>query len=180
MQKINKVLVCVDLSDYSLESIEFALTIAPGETTDIILFNVIDSKDVNIVKDASQHFLEKIDPDTYIKRTQDNRQHIIDKMIEEHFSQVKKQIHILFSVGTPYKAILETITTEKVDLVVIASKGRSNLIGTLHGSTAEKVFRHSPVPVLSVRNREKFSQNPINRRDYNEKYQTNCCRHRFL
>ena len=158
MPNINRILVCVDLSDYSLETIESALTMAPDETTDIILFNVIDSKDVNIVKDASHHFLEKINLDTYIQRTQDNRQRIIDKMIEEHFPQVKKQIHILFSVGTPYKSILETIITEKADLVVIASKGRSNLIGTLHGSTAEKVFRHSSVPVLSVRNREKFSR----------------------
>ena len=40
---------------------------------------------------------------------------------------------------------------EKVDLVVIASKGRSNLIGTLHGSNAENVFRRSLVPVLCVR-----------------------------
>jgi nucleotide-binding universal stress UspA family protein len=158
MQNINRILVCVDLSDYSLETIESALTIAPGEMTDIILFNVIDSKDVKIVEDASQHFSEKFHPDTYIKRTQDNRQRIIEKMIEEHFPQVKRQMHILFSVGTPYKAILETIPTEKADLVIIASKGRSNLIGTLHGSTAEKVFRHSSAPVLSVRNREKFSR----------------------
>lgn len=159
MQNINRVLVCVDLSDYSLETIESALTIARGQKSTIIIFNVIDSKDVNIVKNASHHFPEKIHPDNYIKRTQDNRLHIIEKMIEEYFLQDKKQMNILFSVGTPYKAILETINTEKPDLVVIASKGRSNLIGTLRGSTAEKVFRHSPVPVLSVRNRDKFSRN---------------------
>ncbi len=156
MQNINRILTCVDLSDYSLETVESALTMAPGEMTEIILFNVIDRKDVNIVKDASLHFGQEIDPDNYIKKTQDNRRQLIEKMIDEHFAEVKEQINILFSVGTPYKSILEAITAEEADLVVLASKGRSNLIGTLHGSTAEKVFRHSPVPVLSVRNREKF------------------------
>ena len=65
---------------------------------------------------------------------------------------------IIVRVGTPYKTILEAIETENIDLVVIACKGRSNLIGTLHGSNAEKVFRHSQVPVLSVRNRERFGR----------------------
>lgn len=158
MQMMKRVLTCVDLSDYSLETIESALTFARGQETDIVVFNVIDTKDVNIVENASLHFGEKIHPDNYIKRTQNNRLHFIEKMIEEHFLPDKAKMEILFSVGTPYRAILEAIQTEKIDLVVIASKGRSNLIGTLQGSTAEKIFRHSPVPVLSVRNRAKFNR----------------------
>ena len=157
MKNINRVMVCVDLSDYSLETIESALAIVKGQQAEVLLFNVINSKDVDIVKNVSHHFPEKINPDNYIKRIRTERQQIIEKMIEEHFHDRKVQIKFLFHVGIPYKAILEAIETEKIDLVVIASKGRSDLIGTLHGSTAEKVFRHSPVPVLSVRNREKFS-----------------------
>ncbi len=151
-------MACVDFSDYSLETIESALALGKGQQTEVLLFNVINSKDIDIVKNVSHHFPEKITPENYIKKIQTERQQILEKMIEENFQDHKTKIKILFHVGIPYKAILNVVETEKIDLVVIASKGRSDLIGTLHGSTAEKVFRHSPVPVLSVRNREKFSQ----------------------
>lgn len=158
MKNINRVMACVDFSDYSLETIESALAIVKGQQTEVVLFNVINSKDVDIVKNVGHHFPEIVNPDNYIKGIRRDRQQKIEKMIDEHFQDRKAQINIVLHVGIPYKAILDAIETEKIDLVVIASKGRSNLIGTLHGSTAEKVFRHSPVPVLSVRNREKFSQ----------------------
>jgi nucleotide-binding universal stress UspA family protein len=80
-------------------------------------------------------------------------------MVEKQGDEDKAKMRIHIDVGIPFDAILKTIETEEVDLVVIASKGRSNLLGTLFGSNAEKVFRHSPVPVLSVRSRERFSRN---------------------
>ncbi|MCP3891297.1 MAG: universal stress protein [Desulfobulbaceae bacterium] len=159
MKDINRVMACVDLSDYSKEIIEYALALADGSETVILLFNVINSRDVDSLRTVGHHFPEKINVESYIERVQAERHQIIQEMIEEHFLQYKAQIKILFRVGIPYKTILEAIETEKVDLVVIASKGKSNLIGTLHGSNAEKVFRHSPVPVLSVRDRERFSRN---------------------
>lgn len=158
MKDINRVMACVDFSDYSLETIESALSVVKGQQIEVVLLHVIDSKDVDIVRNVGHHSPEKINPEKYITGIQTERRQIIEKMIEKHFKDHKSRIKILFHVGIPYKAILEIIETEKIDLVVIASKGRSNLIGTLHGSTAEKIFRHSPVPVFSVRNRKKFSQ----------------------
>ncbi len=158
MKKIKRIMVSVDFSDYTIETIASALAIVKGQQTEILLLNVINSKDIDVVKNVSHHFPEKINPENYIKIIQTERQKIMGKMIDENFQDHKAQIKILFHVGIPYKVILDAIQSEKVDLVVIASKGRSNLIGTLHGSTAEKVFRHSPVPVLSVRNREKFTR----------------------
>ncbi len=158
MKTIKRVMACVDFSDYTLETIESALAMTKKQQTDIVIFNVIDSKDVDVVENISHNFPEMISPENYIKGVETERRRLLEKMIMDHFEGHRARLKILFHVGIPYDAILHAIETEKIDIVVIASKGRSNLIGTLHGSTAEKVFRHATVPVLSARNREKFSR----------------------
>ena len=159
MKDIKRVLACVDLSEYSKMVIEYALEFAQGVNTEFLLFNVINDKDIEAVKTLSPHFPGEFNVESYIDSIKAERQQMIQDIIERHFLTEKPQIKILIHVGIPFDAILKAIETENVDLVVIASKGKSNLIGTLHGSNAEKVFRHSLVPVLSVRNRDKFGQN---------------------
>lgn len=70
----------------------------------------------------------------------------------------KLNIEFKIDVGIPSEQILEIIETEGIDLVVIANKGRGNISRFLFGSSAEKVFRHSPVPVVSVSDRKKFER----------------------
>ena len=158
MKDTLRVLACIDLSEYSKMIVEHAVEIVKGLQSEIILFNVIDSKDVAAVEELVPHLSNGLTVERYIERTKTEHHDKILGMIEKDFSLHKEQMRILVHVGIPYDAVLKAIETEKVDLVVIASKGKSNLIGTLHGSNSEKVFRHSPVPVLSVRDPDTFGQ----------------------
>lgn len=158
MKDINRVLTCVDLSDYSKMIVEYALDFVRGLNTEILLFNVVNEIDIDAANTLSPHFPGGFNVENYIERIKAERHMLITEMIDRHFKEEKLQMKILIHVGIPFEAILKAIETENIDLVVIASKGKSNLIGTLHGSNAEKVFRHSTVPVLSVRSREKFGQ----------------------
>lgn len=152
-------MACVDLSDYSEMTIEHAVAAIRGLQSELLLLNVINSRDIEYLNDASAHYSGKFDVEKYIERVKTERHQEINEMIEKKFPADKAKMRILINIGIPFDAILKAIVTENVDLVVIASKGRSNLLGTLFGSNAEKVFRHSPVPVLSVRSRERFSRN---------------------
>ena len=52
------------------------------------------------------------------------------------------------AVGDPAGEILKLIEKENMDIVVLSSHGRK---GTFHfGGVAEKVVKHSPIPVLTV------------------------------
>ncbi len=51
------------------------------------------------------------------------------------------------ATGDPAKEILKFIEKEKVDMVVMASRGRK---GYFFGSVAEKVVKNSPVPVVTI------------------------------
>jgi nucleotide-binding universal stress UspA family protein len=52
------------------------------------------------------------------------------------------------AVGDPAQEILKLIDTEKVDLVVMATRGEKGHFR--FGSVAEKVIKNSPVPVTTV------------------------------
>jgi nucleotide-binding universal stress UspA family protein len=54
------------------------------------------------------------------------------------------------AVGRPVDKILDYISTERIDLVVMGTHGRGAVGHLLVGSVAERIVRRSPVPVLTV------------------------------
>jgi nucleotide-binding universal stress UspA family protein len=57
------------------------------------------------------------------------------------------------ATGDPADAIVRYATELGVDLIVMGTHGRTGLQHVLLGSVAEKVVRHAPCPVLTVRHR---------------------------
>ncbi len=53
--------------------------------------------------------------------------------------------------GTPAECVLETVRRTGADLVVVGTHGRHGLPRAVLGSTAERLVRTSPVPVLVAR-----------------------------
>ena len=56
--------------------------------------------------------------------------------------------------GRPSDVLVESAVAMKASLLVVGAHGRSALEKFLLGSTAERVVRHSPVPVLTVREKK--------------------------
>jgi nucleotide-binding universal stress UspA family protein len=52
-------------------------------------------------------------------------------------------------VGDPYQRIIEA--ARGMDAIVMSTAGRTGLSHLLIGSVAEKVVRHSPIPVVTLR-----------------------------
>ena len=57
----------------------------------------------------------------------------------------------LVVMGNPYREIVQTAEAEKVDLIVMATHGRTGLSHLVMGSVAERVVRTASCPVLTVR-----------------------------
>jgi universal stress protein A len=58
-------------------------------------------------------------------------------------------------LGTPYEEIVKVAKEMEVDLIIIATHGYTGLKHFLLGSTAERVVRLAPCPVLVVREEER-------------------------
>jgi len=71
----------------------------------------------------------------------------LDQVCEKYLNSCPLYIkHI--AVGDPAQEILKLINAEKVDLVVMASRGAKG--NFRFGSVAEKVLKNSPVPVTTI------------------------------
>jgi len=130
---------------------EYAVALARAMMAEIIVLNVINIRELEAIKLAASHHPEQINYDSYVERTKADRFRRVQELISEHFSPDSNKMKTIVTTGIPYKSILEVIDNEKIDIVVQGSKGRGNALDTLLGSHAERVFRHAPVPVLSVR-----------------------------
>lgn len=56
--------------------------------------------------------------------------------------------------GTAHEQLVEYVRNDDIDMVVMGTHGKTALSRVLLGSTAEKVVRHSPAPVLTIRSQE--------------------------
>jgi nucleotide-binding universal stress UspA family protein len=149
MKKIRKIMVACDFSEYSKQALEYAAELAETLRADLIVTHVINQRDIDAIQQATL-FSPSISLDEFLKRQTENRSRQIDKLIEETIAS-RLPVKKIIKTGVPFDQIIRAAADEGADLVVMGPKGRGNLSGILFGTTAEKLARHCPVPLLSVR-----------------------------
>lgn len=147
MRKLRKIMVCIDFSGYSLNTLEYAVEVAERREAELIAINVINQRElVTILK--SDHFQHSVEE--YVKEKKKQRSEKFQLLCEEAKCN-HLPIKLIFKTGIPFREIIKAVEEENANLLVLNSKGRSDLKGTIFGTTAEKLLRHCPVPVLSLR-----------------------------
>ena len=152
MSKVEKIMVAVDFSEYSNKIADYAGRLAEELNAELIFVNVLNQRDIDMVKEIAAH-TDKISVKDYINGLIDDRTEQIKRLLTDtKCTQIPNRF--LIKKGVPFIELIETAKEEKVDMVVMGTKGRSNIAGILFGSQAEKMFRHCAVPLLSIRENE--------------------------
>lgn len=145
MVQMKKILVPVDFSDYSKHALKYAIEFAQQFNAEIILISVIEpmiypadfSMGQVAIPATDQNLSERVEEEL--------------KNLDETEIAGKVKSQRVIKSGKPFYEINETAREEDVDLIIIATHGHTGVEHLLFGSTAEKVVRKAPCPVLSLR-----------------------------
>jgi len=144
-----KILVPTDFSSYSDNALKQAIDIAKQNKAKIYLFHVIDDGFQQCAVDycVDEGTVQKIYKDS-IKNAKDKLQQEAKNITDEHSS-----IEIVYDTkrGVPYEEILKEQEAKGIDLIVIASHGKTGILKNLMGSVVDKVVKRAKCQVLLVR-----------------------------
>jgi nucleotide-binding universal stress UspA family protein len=137
-----RVLVPLDGSEASESILPQVISVAKPSNAIVVLFQAHESLEPHVREVMGEDIAQKLDT-----VTREDTQAYLDKIAGDLAAQGIRSETFL-AKGKPAEAIIQYATTHAIDLIIMATHGRSGISRWAFGSVAEKVLRQSPVPVL--------------------------------
>jgi universal stress protein A len=145
MIKIEGVLVPVDFSKQSILATKFAASLAQEYNSKLYLMHVREHLPIYVQTEFTDY-------EAFQKRRNEEDKTELSRIIPQAIKEMIPVEEILEFGSPAHHAIVKTARELDVDLIVIATHGRTGLSHVMLGSVAEHVIRHAPCPVFVVRN----------------------------
>jgi nucleotide-binding universal stress UspA family protein len=144
-EKVAKILVAVDGSDFATKAAQFAMILAKNNNAELLAVNVIDISSIfkmlpsetkrQLIRIGKQDAGRMFDTIKTMANKLDIR--VKTETIESHISTAD--------------ALISYARDKKIDIIVVGTRGRSGIKKALLGSVASKIVTFSPCSVLVVR-----------------------------
>jgi universal stress protein A len=135
---LKKILVTTDLSPFSLAALEYAVSFGMLYTSKLYLLHVHEGKEGHHGKEAGG------------EQSDDDARAALDEFVRMNVPAQTRLVPVVRR-GSPAEEIKRFAQEEGIDLIVMASHGRTGLRHMVMGSVAERVVRLCTVPVLTVK-----------------------------
>lgn len=146
---LRRILVPIDFSDHSKKALQYAIPFAEQFKASIDLLYVVEPA----IYPADFSFGQVGFPAVEDELRQRGAEELEGLIKREIGARVIARSSV--RTGKAAYEIEQYAGEESIDLIIIATHGHSGVEHVLFGSTAEKVVRHAPCPVLVVRMAEK-------------------------
>jgi len=150
MNDIKKIMVPLAFSPYSEGIVQYALSLAKALNVEKLLFvNVINQRDVDAVERITSYGYE-VDGNHYVEEIEKERVATLDSMLKK-IDFPDDRMKLIIMVGNPTEKLLKYAVRENIDMIVMGIKAKSDFVHAFTGSVAEKLFRRSPITIVSYR-----------------------------
>jgi len=144
--EIKNILAPTDFSLHSEHALRYACALAERLDATVHLIHVLSE----IVPAGPDPLLMPVMPPQFYEENEQRAKETLASLPRPGWCQPKG---LVTSVrwGNPVDAIVEYSVEQPIDLIVIATHGRTGLSHVLLGSVAERIVREAPCPVLTIR-----------------------------
>ena len=144
---VKRILFPTDFSHYNDAALEYASTLAAEAGATLYIVHVDERYDVSAAMGEAGYVYP-------LAFDSDDRSEVRDRLsrVVPTISSVRYEHHYL--QGSPLVEIVKFANHERIELIVMASHGRTGLSRLVMGSIAEGVMRRAPCPVLVVKQPE--------------------------
>jgi nucleotide-binding universal stress UspA family protein len=142
------ILFATDFSPSSEHAFQYALSLARKFQSRLGIIHVI-----NEPVDLRGFYVPHISFDQLEAEIEQGARKLMENFCARHVSDYPG-VETFVVPGLPYDEIIKKAQEMDADLIVVGTHGRTGLDHVLFGSTAEKVVRKSPVPVMTIRIQE--------------------------
>lgn len=142
-----KILFCTDFSEDAHWAFTYALQLAKTFKSKLLILHVTPEP---VHPEQLSIYL----PQEKLDELRVSQKKEIDLQLKTRYIKKMrgfKNYKVVLKEGEPFVEIVQMAKKESVDLIVMGTHGRTGLDHILFGSTAEKVVRKSPSPVLTIR-----------------------------
>jgi nucleotide-binding universal stress UspA family protein len=143
--RLQRILLPTDFSEYSAAATTYACELAAKFDSELHLLHTLEIHPL-----ATPDFGMGLALPRYAEESKAAAEKAMTTAIDPAWSAGHRVIHVLRE-GSPHAEIVRYARDKEIDLIVLATHGRTGLSHVLMGSVAENVVRTAPCPVLTVR-----------------------------
>lgn len=143
--KVEKILFPTDFSTGSFHALPYATDLSRHYNAKLYILHVI----YDFTKATDSHIPHVSMDELYREMTEWAKKELETCCIEE--IRAITNVEKIVLKGIPYEEIIKFAAKEKIDMIVMGTYGRVGLERFIFGSTAERVVRRAPCPVMTVR-----------------------------
>ena len=147
MKALQRILVPTDFSQYADKALEQALLLAKQFNAQIYLLHVVE----DIQQCGADYCLPEEWLNQYRLSSVNASKQKLRNEVEKYAEARGIQITADVKIGRPYVEILKEEQEKKIDLIVIASHGKTGFLQHLIGSVADRVSHGAKSQVLLVK-----------------------------